>query len=279
MATAKTMKPVRIGTSAVLYRGDCLEVLSKLPAASVDAIVTDPPYGQTNEAYDSPIAADPELWRACLRVAKPNAALISFAGSPTYHRIASAIEKAGWKVRQMWGWIYRNGFIMSRFRDGFDRLAPAMDPICFASVGRFPLALEREGINRWKRYDKVCKPGYSSRAQTRGLKEATGHWPRSIVATESIPPFEYFVFNGNHPSLKDERLGHPNQKPLRLLEWIVKKIPAPAVILDPFTGSGTTGEACLRLGHFFIGCEVDDSYFAMAAKRMRSVSVESRKAS
>src|SRR5580692_2076877 len=118
-----------------LRLGDCLAVLPSIPAGMISAIVTDPPYGQSNESYDRGVP--PEVWRECYRVAAPNAALLSFAGGPTYHRIASDIEAAGWRVRQMWAWVYRDGMIASAYpREGFDRLAPAMDPICLATKGK-----------------------------------------------------------------------------------------------------------------------------------------------
>ena len=59
-----------------LHLGDCLDVLRSLPDGSVDAVVTDPPYGQTNESYESAIAFQPELWAECARVARPDAALV-----------------------------------------------------------------------------------------------------------------------------------------------------------------------------------------------------------
>src|SRR4051812_22276643 len=129
--------------AVTLHRGDCRDVLATLPAGSIGHVVTDPPYGQTNERYD--MGVDPAVWRECYRVAADGAALLSFAGSPTYHRIASDIEAAGWTVRQMWGWIYRNGFMTSAYpKEGFDRLAPAFDPIVFATKGKVLLNLERE---------------------------------------------------------------------------------------------------------------------------------------
>jgi hypothetical protein len=106
--------------------------------------VTDPPYGQTNEKYDGKHAASMSsgVWRECARIASQNSCVVAFAGSPTYHRIASAIEDAGWAIRQMWGWAYADGMITSAWpKEGFDRLAPAFDPIVFATRGKVLLNL------------------------------------------------------------------------------------------------------------------------------------------
>lgn len=163
--------------SATLHLGDCRSVLTTIGPACFDAIVTDPPYAQTNESYDNDIACCSDVWRECYRVAKSNAALVCFAGSPTYHRIASAIEAGGWRVRQMWGWVYRNGFITSAWpKLGFDRLAPAMDPIVYATKGQVILNLRREGDDAWRRdCNSRGDQNYSGRASSHGLLEAKGH--------------------------------------------------------------------------------------------------------
>jgi site-specific DNA-methyltransferase (adenine-specific) len=254
---------------AEVIQADCLEGMKSLTDASVSAIVTDPPYGQTNEGYDGPIAFGAELWRECHRVARPDAALISFAGSPTYHKIASAIEAGGWQVRQMWGWVYRNGFITSAWpREGFDRLAPAMDPICYATKGKVLLNLEREGSAAWHRNrnaDEVCS--WSERSGTRAAT-AVGRWPRSVVAEPETAGFQYFALNPNSPSLRAEKVGHPNQKPVALMRWIVSKLPAGSVVLDPFAGSGSTALACIEEGFDFLGYDISEEYVKIAQSRI-----------
>jgi site-specific DNA-methyltransferase (adenine-specific) len=143
--------------TARLIHGDATVELPRLESGSVDAIVTDPPYGQSNESYDgkNAISLCPDVWRECYRIAAKNAALVAFTGSPTYHKIASAIEAGGWTVRQMWAWVYRNGVITSAYpREGFDRLAPAFDPIVFAVKGKVLLEIKREGDKPWKRQRK-----------------------------------------------------------------------------------------------------------------------------
>lgn len=158
------MTAERVCDGVELYAGDCLDVLRAMPAGSVDAVVTDPPYGQTNERYDGRGVASlaPDVWAECYRVCGPDAALVAFAGSPTYHRIASAVEAGGWRVRQMWAWVYRDGMITSAYpREGFDRLAPAMDPIVYATKGKVLLDVEREG-EPWAATRNTA--GYSERA-------------------------------------------------------------------------------------------------------------------
>ena len=96
-----------------IIQGDALEVLKGIPADSFDSCVTDPPYGLgfMGKAWDkSGIANNVDLWREVLRVLKPGAHLLSFGGSRTYHRMACAIEDAGFEIRDQIMWIYGSGF-------------------------------------------------------------------------------------------------------------------------------------------------------------------------
>jgi len=95
----------------MIIKGDCLEELKKLSDNSVDAVVTDPPYGLSFMGkkwdYDVPSA---EIWKECLRVIKPGGYLLAFAGTRTQHRMAVRIEDAGFEIRDMIAWIYGSGF-------------------------------------------------------------------------------------------------------------------------------------------------------------------------
>jgi site-specific DNA-methyltransferase (adenine-specific) len=96
-----------------LHIGDCRDVLATMGDATVDSIVCDPPYelGFMGKAWDaSGIAYDVTVWAQCLRVLKPGGHLIAFGGSRTYHRLAVAIEDAGFEIRDQIQWIYGSGF-------------------------------------------------------------------------------------------------------------------------------------------------------------------------
>lgn len=96
-----------------LLKGDCREQLATLPDCSIDSIVTDPPYelGFMGKSWDSSgIAYDLTVWRECFRVLKPGGHLIAFGGSRTYHRLACAVEDAGFEIRDQLMWVYGSGF-------------------------------------------------------------------------------------------------------------------------------------------------------------------------
>ena len=94
-----------------LLNADCLEVMRKMPADCIDAIVTDPPYGLSfmGKEWDHGVPGV-EFWKEALRVAKPGAHMVAFGGTRTYHRLACAIEDAGWEIRDQIGWVYSSGF-------------------------------------------------------------------------------------------------------------------------------------------------------------------------
>jgi len=100
-----------------ILQGDCLIKLKELEDNSIDSIVTDPPYelGFMGKSWDNTgIANNKDMWAECLRVLKPGGHLLAFSGTRTYHRMAVAIEDAGFEVRDMIEWVYGSGFPKSR---------------------------------------------------------------------------------------------------------------------------------------------------------------------
>lgn len=111
----------------MIHVGDSLDVMRTLDADSVDAVVTDPPYGLTfmGKAWDRGVPGV-EYWTEALRVAKPGAHLVAFGGTRTYHRLATAIEDAGWEIRDCFVWTYGQGFPKSHdVSKGIDKAAGA----------------------------------------------------------------------------------------------------------------------------------------------------------
>jgi site-specific DNA-methyltransferase (adenine-specific) len=94
-----------------LLHGDCLDRLRELPDCSVDACVTDPPYGLSfmGKAWDYDVPGA-DVWREVLRVLKPGGHLLAFAGTRTQHRMAVQIEDAGFEIRDLIAWVYGSGF-------------------------------------------------------------------------------------------------------------------------------------------------------------------------
>lgn len=107
------MEPKIVVDGARVFHGDCRDVLRSLPDNSVDSVVTDPPYelGFMGKKWDSTgIAYDVTVWQECLRVLKPGGHVLAFGGSRTWHRLAVAVEDAGFELRDSIAWIYGSGF-------------------------------------------------------------------------------------------------------------------------------------------------------------------------
>jgi site-specific DNA-methyltransferase (adenine-specific) len=121
-----------------LHTGDCLDVLKTLDAESIDAIVTDPPYGLAfmGKKWDCD-APSTDIWQECLRVLKPGGHLLAFAGTRTQHRMACRIEDAGFEIRDMIAWVYGSGFpkshnLKDKWQGWGTALKPALEPITMA---------------------------------------------------------------------------------------------------------------------------------------------------
>ena len=130
-------------SDVTLHLGDCLDILPTLADNSIDAIVTDPPYGLSfmGKDWDHGVPGV-HFWQEALRVAKPGAHLLAFGGTRTFHRLAVAIEDAGWEIRDTIMWVYGSGFPKSHNLGGEwqgwgTALKPAWEPVI---VARKPLA-------------------------------------------------------------------------------------------------------------------------------------------
>ena len=135
------MDPYYADDNVLLFKGDCREVLARLDEGCVDTVITDPPYGLEfmGKGWDKGVPG-PDFWVEVLRVAKPGAMLLAFGGTRTYHRLACAIEDAGWELRDCLMWLYGTGFPKShnigKKVEGWDgwgtALKPAWEPIILA---------------------------------------------------------------------------------------------------------------------------------------------------
>jgi DNA modification methylase len=142
----------------MIIHGDCLDVMKDMEADSIDSIVTDPPYGLSfmGKDWDHGVPGK-RFWKEALRIAKPGAHLLAFGGTRTFHRLACAIEDAGWEIRDTVGWIYGSGFPKSHnVGKAIDKAAGAKREIIGETIygdgkGR-PDSITTEGSNEgWKR--------------------------------------------------------------------------------------------------------------------------------
>lgn len=232
-----------------LLRGDCCELLPLLAGSLIDCVVTDPPYGCTDNAWDR--APDLDPWWSMVRAAtKPEAVSAVFCQQPfTTSLICS--NRRHWRYELVWHKPRPTGFLNAKLR-----------PLrCHEHIQVFSAkptaATYNPQMGKGKPY-RNCRRTASSnygRMKPSTVSESHGtRYPRSVLM--------------DFPN-SAQKGGHPTQKPLSLIEWLVRTYSnAGDVVLDPYMGSGTTAEACLRSGRRFIGIEQEERYFTMAIARL-----------
>ena len=243
----------------VLYRGDCRQVLQQLPEESVDLIFADPPYFLSNGGVTCKsgrmVSVDKGRWdvsrgaesnhefnhswlAACRRVLKPNGSIFVSGTRHVIFSVGFAMQQQGWKLLNDIAWY---------------KVTPPPNLSCRYFTHSTETIL-------WASRDARSKHffAYKQMKAANGGKQMQSLW--------SIRP----------PLKAEKRFGkHPTQKPLALLERIVAAASEEgAVVLDPFSGSGTTGVASARLGRQFIGIEMDKEYLSLALERYHDLDGE-----
>lgn len=201
----------------MIFHGDSFEILKTLSENSIESLVTDPPYGLAfmNKHWDYDVPSV-DLWKECLRVMKPGAHLLSFASPRTYHRIACAIEDAGFEIRDQIQWLFGSGFPKSHnlkeVQEGFGTaLKPANEPICLA---RKPISEKTIAANvrRWGT-GGINVDG--CRVSTNGsvvCKTSLGRFPANLIFshTEDCTDDQCSLFCAVH--MLDEQSGELNSR-------------------------------------------------------------------
>jgi len=238
-----------------LMLGDCLERMKEIPDASVDMILADPPYGTTACKWDSVIPFEP-MWEQLKRVIKPNGAIVMMASQPfTSALCASNFE--GFKYCAVWDKKIPAGMSYARFRP----MQQHEDIVVFSRNGEklnyIPQVTERlkpisKGGNKFSEVAPITK----SKIGTEFKKEYTTKQPTTILQFAKV------------------RRGalHPTQKPVELMEYLIKTYTQEGeTVLDFTMGSGTTGVACMNTNRKFIGIEKDETYFKIAQDRIAAI--------
>lgn len=249
----------------MLYHGDCLQVLPTLSENSVDAVVTDPPYGLgfMGKDWDHGVPGA-HFWAEARRVAKPGAYLLAFGGTRTYHRLACAIEDAGWEIRDCLGWLYGTGFPKSANGEwGGTALKPAWEPIImarkaldgtlaqnFARWGTGGMDIDggrvgTAGGTRGTGYAKTGLLGIGGKCQISALD--AGRWPANIIhdgSDEASAPFpdgaaRFFYCAKTSPAERDAGCEH---LPLVAAHDLVDREPGTAGMDNPRAGAGRTSQ-------------------------------------
>ena len=227
-----------------LYQGDALRVLTTLPVASVDAVLTDPPYSSggitlgarqadPSQKYQSsgtkrqypPMLGDAKDQRSwimwctlclgeCWRVARDGAPLMVFTDWRQLPSLSDAVQAAGWKCLSIVPWDKRSA------RPQIGKFRQQCEYVLFAVKGRFIA------------HTRACLPGVYA-----------------------------------HPVISSQKV-HLTSKPVALIEDLLAVTPPGAIVLDPFMGGGSVGEACVRTGRGYVGVELSQEYYDISRNRL-----------
>ena len=235
-----------------LIHGDCLEEMDKLPDGCIDMVMTDPPYGTTACKWDAVIPLWP-MWNRLNRLIKPNGAIVMTASQPFTTTLIHSNMKM---FKYCWVWDkkkHANAMLAK------SQPLKIHEDIVVFSVGRhgyYPIKVE--GKPRTDKKSKIKNgDNFGGKVVERQYSNPDGlYYPKSILE----------VSNANQRGKV-----HPTQKPVALMEYLIKTYTNEGeTVLDFTMGSGTTGVACKNLNRDFIGIEKDDKYFEIAKKRINS---------
>lgn len=237
--------------SYTLHNGDCLEYMKTLPAQSVDAILTDLPYGTTACAWDTVIPFD-DMWKAVKHVLKPDGAFVTTASQPfTSLLVCSNLRWFRYE------WIWEKGFGKEPFAKN-KRPMKSHENVCvfYKIQPKFNAQRTKGKPYTDKRVNQKIKSKHYIKDRI-GIKNNGNREPISVI---------YFLHGNQNQT-------HPTQKPVALYEYLVQTYTNPGdTVLDMCMGSGTTGVACIELGRDFVGCELDPEYFQIAERRIEQAS-------
>lgn len=235
-----------------LYHGDCLDVMKDIPDKSVDMILCDLPYGTTQNKWDSIISLD-KLWKEYNRIIKDNGAIVLFAQTP-FDKVLGYSNLKMLKYEWIWEKTAATGHLNAKKMPMkahenilvFYKKLPTYNPQ--KTTGHTPVHSYTKYQDDGSNYGKT-KVGISGGGSTE-------RYPRSVQ-----------VFKSD----KQKVALHPTQKPIDLLQYLIKTYTNEGeIILDNCMGSGSTGVACLNTSRKFIGIELDDKYFDIAKNRIEN---------
>ena len=229
-----------------LIQGDCLEEMKNIPDGSIDLVLTDPPYGTTACKWDAVIPFEP-MWEQLKRITKKNGAIVLFGSQPFTSALVMSNPKM-FKYEWVWNKVAFSNQMMAKFQP----LRILENVLVFAQEKP---VYQPQGLIR---YNKITKQGSRITDNIGGGKRPTEYrqeftnYPKNLIE-----------FSKDRPSI------HPTQKPVALMEYLIKTYTNEnETVLDFTMGSGTTGVACKNLNRSFIGIELDVDYFTIAKERI-----------
>ena len=251
-----------LNENVTLGHGDCLELMKHIPDGSVDMVLADPPYGTTACKWDSVIPFEP-MWEQLKRIIKPNGAIVLF-GSEPFSSMLRCSNLGMFKYDWIWEKSKGSNFTQAKnmpikFHETISVFSKGKTIHKSQSANRMPY--NPQGLikvdKKWSRPKKYATEHKLSRES---------HKLERVIEFENYPKSVLKFTNSDNR----ERGLHPTQKPVALLEYLIKTYTQEnEIVLDFTMGSGSTGVAAKNTNRKFIGVELDQNYFEIAKKRIQ----------
>lgn len=240
-----------------LYKGDCLEVMKDIKDGSIDAIITDPPYGTTACKWDSVIDFD-LMWEQLNRVIKPTGAIVLF-GSEPFSSLLRCSNLKNYRYDWIWKKTQPTGFLNAK------KMPLKQFEIISVFYSKLPTYNPQLMDKKPQNIRKLSKNIKAKESENYGKYKRSDDF-RSIPINKTYPR-DVLKFNNSNIKKKV----HPTQKPVALIQYLIKTYTNEnETVLDFTMGSGTTGVACKNTNRDFIGIEQDDKYFKIAEERIKN---------
>lgn len=246
MNTQSDMREIKI------VHGDCIEKMKDIPSRSVDAVITDPPYGTTNCSWDA-IIPFKSMWEQLRRIIKENGAILLFGNQP----FTSALIMSNPNMfKYEWVWIKERPTNVLQIKK---RAGKNIENISVFYEGQCTYNPQKTEYGGKLRTNKIRNGSLGKLIDSKNKKVVAYKDDRTRYPLQTLY-FQRDILKSNL---------HPTQKPLALIEYLVKTYTNEGeTVLDFAMGSGTTGLACKNLNRNFIGIELNKSYFNIAKNRI-----------
>lgn len=248
-----------------LHNGNCLEVMKTIPDGSVDMILCDLPYGTqlTNGCKWDTIIPFDELWKHYIRIIKINGTIVLFGKEP----FSSALRMSNvnmWKYDWIWEKDTKSNFMQAPYQPLNNiEIISVFSKAYARNIKDKPVMVYNPQFTKGEAYKL---PKESKTTEIFSLNYKNGIYKHKTRDTTYRYPFVTLKFN----SVKGAEKKHPTQKPVALLEYLIKTYSNEGeTILDNCMGSGSTGVACMNTNRNFIGIELDEEYYKVAEQRIR----------
>ncbi len=275
-----------------LHTGDCLDVMKKLSDNTIDSCVTDPPYGMGMDDWDHAVPTV-EIWKEVYRILKPGAFCLSFCSPQLYHRMASAVDDAGFNIKDQIMWMVTTKMpkkntlkqahepivvaqkpFKGTIKKNFEEWGVGVIDVLNTRVpwdGKPPTGWVKDGHKR-RTFGKEGKTTGSQKEFGKVDANPDGRYPSNIIG-EVLPEHQkYFYAPRVTRKERGDYNNHPTPKPISLMSYLIRVYcPPDKIVLDPFSGSGSTGLGALKEGRKYIGIDMSQDYNDIAEKRIKEM--------